>query len=154
MKEYKQYFISNVQETYNNGKHLLTLVGIFLYGFIIIIILIGVTNIVNTITTSMELRKQEFAILRSVGMTNKEFNRMIRLETLFIGIKSLFFGIPLGTALAFIIYQAGNTAFEIPLKPILYSTVAVIVLIASIMKYSLIKIRKQNTIETIRNENI
>ena len=102
----------------------------------------------------MELRKQEFAILRSVGMTNKEFNRMIRLETLFIGIKSLFFGIPLGTALAFIIYQAGNTAFEIPLKPILYSTVAVIVLIASIMKYSLIKIRKQNTIETIRNENI
>lgn len=154
LKEYKQYFISNVQETYNNGKHLLTLVGIFLYGFIIIIILIGVTNIVNTITTSMELRKQEFAILRSVGMTNKEFNRMIRLETLFIGIKSLFFGIPLGTALAFIIYQAGNTAFEIPLKPILYSTVVVIVLIASIMKYSLIKIRKQNTIETIRNENI
>ena len=154
LKDYKKYFISNVQETYNNGKHLITLVSIFLYGFIIIIILIGVTNIVNTITTSMELRKQEFAILRSVGMTNKEFNRMIRLETLFIGIKSLFFGIPLGTAIAYGIYQVGKMPFEIPLKPILYSAVAVIVLIASIMKYSLIKIRKQNTIETIRNENI
>ena len=112
------------------------------------------TNIVNTITTSMELRKQEFAILRSVGMTNKEFNRMIRLETLFIGIKSLFFGIPLGTAISYGIYQAGNMPFEIPLKPILYSAIAVIVLIASIMQYSLIKIKKQNTIETIRNENI
>jgi len=111
-------------------------------------------NIVNTITTSMELRKQEFAILRSVGMTNKEFNRMIRLETLFIGIKSLFFGIPLGTAISYGIYQAGNMPFEIPLKPILYSAIAVIVLIASIMQYSLIKIKKQNTIETIRNENI
>ena len=154
LKGYKQKDITNVQETYNDGKHLITLVGIFLYGFIIIIILIGVTNIVNTITTSMELRKQEFAILRSVGMTNKEFNRMIRLETLFIGIKSLFFGIPLGTAIAYGIYQAGNMPFEIPLKPILYSAIAVIVLIASIMQYSLIKIKKQNTIETIRNENI
>ena len=154
LKDYKKYFISNVQERYNNEKHLITLVAIFLYGFIIIIILIGVTNIVNTITTSMELRKQEFAILRSVGMTNKEFNRMIRLETLFIGIKSLFFGIPLGTAIAYGIYQAGKMPFEIPLKPILYSAIAVIVLIASIMQYSLIKIKKQNTIETIRNENI
>ena len=154
LKDYKKYFISNVQERYNNEKHLITLVSIFLYGFIIIIILIGVTNIVNTITTSMELRKQEFAILRSVGMTNKEFNRMIRLETLFIGIKSLFFGIPLGTAIAYGIYQVGKMPFEIPLKPILYSAIAVIVLIASIMKYSLIKIKKQNTIETIRNENI
>ena len=154
LKDYKQKYITNVQETYNDGKHLITLVGIFLYGFIIIIILIGVTNIVNTITTSMELRKQEFAILRSVGMTNKEFNRMIRLETLFIGIKSLFFGIPLGTAISYGIYQAGNMPFEIPLKPILYSAIAVIVLIASIMQYSLIKIKKQNTIETIRNENI
>ena len=154
LKDYKQKYIANVQETYNDGKHLITLVGIFLYGFIIIIILIGVTNIVNTITTSMELRKQEFAILRSVGMTNKEFNRMIRLETLFIGIKSLFFGIPLGTAISYGIYQAGNMPFEIPLKPILYSAIAVIVLIASIMQYSLIKIKKQNTIETIRNENI
>lgn len=154
LKDYKKYFISNVQERYNNEKHLITLVSIFLYGFIIIIILIGVTNIVNTITTSMELRKQEFAILRSVGMTNKEFNRMIRLETLFIGIKSLFFGIPLGTAIAYGIYQVGKMPFEIPLKPILYSSIAVIVLIASIMQYSLIKIKKQNTIETIRNENI
>ena len=154
LKDYKKYFISNVQERYNNEKHLITLVAIFLYGFIIIIILIGVTNIINTITTSMELRKQEFAILRSVGMTNKEFNRMIRLETLFIGIKSLFFGIPLGTAISYGIYQAGNMPFEIPLKPILYSAIAVIVLIASIMQYSLVKIKKQNTIETIRNENI
>ena len=154
LKDYKKYFISNVQERYNNEKHLITLVAIFLYGFIIIIILIGVTNIINTITTSMELRKQEFAILRSVGMTNKEFNRMIRLETLLIGIKSLFFGIPLGTAIAYGIYQVGKMPFEIPLKPILYSAIAVIVLIASIMQYSLVKIKKQNTIETIRNENI
>ena len=154
LKDYKKYFISNVQERYNNEKHLITLVAIFLYGFIIIIILIGVTNIINTITTSMELRKQEFAILRSVGMTNKEFNRMIRLETLFIGIKSLFFGIPLGTAISYGIYQVGKMPFEIPLKPILYSAIAVIVLIASIMQYSLVKIKKQNTIETIRNENI
>ena len=86
-------------------SNLFTLVGIFLYGFIIVISLIGITNIFNTITTNMELRKQEFAMLKSVGMTTKEFNRMIRLESLFMGVKSLFFGIPIGIALSYIIYH-------------------------------------------------
>ncbi len=63
-------------------------IAIFLYGFIIVISLIGVTNIFNTITTNMELRQKEFANLKSIGMTKKEFNRMIRLESFLYGSKS------------------------------------------------------------------
>ena len=70
------------EENIKMMNNLFTLLGIFLYGFIIVISLIGITNIFNTITTNMELRKQEFAMLKSVGMTTKEFNRMIRLVTL------------------------------------------------------------------------
>lgn len=70
---------------------------------------IGITNIFNTITTNMNLRKKEFAMLKSVGMTKKEFNRMIRLESIFYGLKSLIIGIPIGTLLSYAIYKGFET---------------------------------------------
>lgn len=154
----EDYNINNVDENIKIMSNLFTLVGIFLYGFIIVISLIGITNIFNTITTNMELRKQEFAMLKSVGMTTKEFNRMIRLESLFMGIKSLFFGIPIGIALSYVIYhflsKESGMPYKLPIEAILIAVAVVFILISLIMKYSMSKINKQNTIETIRNENI
>lgn len=154
----EDYNINNVDENVKIMSNLFTLVGIFLYGFIIVISLIGITNIFNTITTNMELRKQEFAMLKSVGMTTKEFNRMIRLESLFMGIKSLFFGVPIGIALSYIIYhflsEESGIPYKLPIEAILIAIAVVFILISLIMKYSMSKINKQNTIETIRNENI
>ena len=152
------YIINNVEENARMMEKLYTLVGIFLYGFIIVITAIGVTNIFNAITANMELRKPEFAMLKSVGMTTKEFNRMIRLETVFMGIKSLLFSIPIGIGLSYLIYYALDEdkvlRFTIPINAIIIAIVAVFLLITCIMKYSMSKINKQNTIETIRNENI
>ena len=106
----------------------------------------------------MELRKPEFAMLKSIGMTTKEFNRMISLESLFIGLKSLFFGIPIGLGLSYLLFiglaKRSGLPYELPIIPILISVGVVFVLITLIMKYSISKINKQNTIETIRNENI
>ena len=100
----ESYNIDNKEENVRIMNNLFTLIAIFLYGFIIVISLIGITNIFNTITTNMELRKQEFAVLKSIGMTSKEFKRMIRLESLFMGIKSLLFGILIGIILSYLIY--------------------------------------------------
>ena len=151
------YNINNLEENSKAMNNLYTLVGIFLYGFIIVISLIGITNIFNTITTNMELRKPEFAMLKSIGMTKKEFNRMIRLESLFMGLKSLIIGIPIGLGLSFLIYYflgRSNGSYNPPALAIIISIVSVLLLISWIMKYSINKINKQNTIETIRNENI
>ena len=152
------YVMVNSAESARMTNNLLTLVGIFLYGFIIVISLIGITNIFNTITTNMELRKQEFAMLKSVGMTTKEFNRMIRLESLFMGLKALLFGVPIGIGLSYLIYhflsEESGTPYRLPIVAILISIAVVFILIFLIMKYSMNKINKQNTIETIRNENI
>ncbi len=154
----EEYNLNNSDENVRIMSNLFTLVGIFLYGFIIVISLIGITNIFNTITTNMELRKQEFAMLKSVGMTTKEFNRMIRLESLFMGIKSLFFGVPIGVCLSYIIYyflsEESGVPYKLPIVAIIISILVVFILISLIMKYSINKINKQNTIETIRNENI
>ena len=134
------------------------LVNIFLYGFITIITLIGVTNIFNTITSTMELRKKEFAMLKSIGMTKKEFKRMINLETIMYSIKSLIYGVILGTLGSLLIHKAYNTTFaaeyQFPLLAVLISIIGVTLLIHVIMRYSMKKIEKQNIIETIRNDNI
>lgn len=150
--------ITNLEQMMKQNKSMILVISIFLYGFIAVITLIGVTNIFNTITTNMELRQKEFAMLKSIGMTKKEFNRMINLETLFYSTKSLVIGIVLGILGSFGIYKAFATAFDngfkFPLAPIVISIVAVFVLVFFIMRFSLKKINKQNIIETIRNDNI
>ena len=154
----EDYNLNNIAESVKMMNNLFTLIGIFLYGFIIVISLIGITNIFNTITTNMELRKQEFAMLKSVGMTNKEFRRMIRLESTFMGVKSLLYGVPIGIGLSYLIYhflqESSGLPYKLPVVSILITVIAVFLLITSLMKYSMNKINKQNTIETIRNENI
>lgn len=152
-------YIYDYEEIVRQFNAIMLIVGIFVYGFIGVISLIGLTNIFNTISTNMQLRSKEFASLKSIGMTKKEFNRMIRLESLMYGIKSLIIGIPLGIAGVFAIFSAfsnGNVpmSFVFPWKAILISIAVVFVAVWLIMKYSISKVNKQNIIETIRNDNI
>lgn len=151
--------IYDSEEIVRQFNAVMLIVGIFVYGFIGVISLIGLTNIFNTISTNMQLRSKEFASLKSIGMTKKEFNRMIRLESLMYGIKSLIIGIPLGVLGVFAIFSAfsnGNVpmSFVFPWKAILISIAAVFIVVWLIMKYSISKVNKQNIIETIRNDNI
>ena len=150
--------INNMEENVKEEKAMVLVIKIFLYGFIAVITLIGVTNIFNTITSNMELRQKEFAMLKSIGMTKKEFNRMINLETLFYGTKSLIYGIILGLIGTYAIYNAFAVKIDagvyIPIKPIILSIIFVFILIFIIMRYSIFKINKQNIIETIRKENV
>ncbi len=133
-------------------------IQIFVYGFILVISLIGMTNIFNTISTNMRLRAREFASLRSIGMTKREFNRMIRLESVFYSVKSLLIGIPLGLLGGWVIKlvysQYRDIPYQFPWLAILISIAAVGLVVWMIMRYSIAKVRRQNIIETIRNENI
>ena len=150
--------IFNIQESVRAQNAVVLVISIFLYGFIGVITLIGITNIFNTITTNMNLRKKEFAMLKSIGMTKKEFNRMIRLESIFYGVKSLIIGIPIGILLSYGMYNVFKDnmqmSYNLPLKAIIISIIFVSIIIGIIMKYSMNKINKQNIIETIRNDNI
>ena len=157
-KEYKNVSTYNIEAEANRQTSLIIIIAIFLYGFIIVISLIGVTNIFNTITSNMNLRSKEFANLKSIGMTKKEFNRMIRLESIFYGLKSIIIGVPLGVLGSYLLYLAFNAGimmpFTFPTIPTIIAVIIVFLLIGGIMKYSINKINKQNIIETIRKDNI
>lgn len=150
--------IYNYEASYRSSRSLYLVVALFLYGFIIVVSLIGVTNVFNTITTNMELRAPEFAVCRSVGMTGKEFRRMIWLEGLFYGGKSLLFGIPMGILISLAFHYTMGFGLEarylFPLGGILIAAAAVFGLLFCIMRYSMGKINRRNIIATIQNENI
>lgn len=157
-KGYLNIEVSNLDTFVKQQQKIVLVAAIFLYGFITVITLIGVTNIFNTITTNMILRSKEFATLKSIGMTTKEFNKMIRLESIMYGTKSLMIGIPLGILGSYAIYygfaKEMDLGYNLPFIPILISIVFVFIIIGMTMKYSLNKINKQNIIETIRKDNI
>ncbi len=154
--------VTDISEIVKQQKTIVLIFSIFLYGFISVITLIGITNIFNTITTNMMLRSREFAILKSTGMTDKEFINMIRLESLFYGLKSLSYGLFFGVGLSYSMYKSvsasdlNNLLLSCvpPYKSIIISIIFVFLIVNLIMRYSLSKINKQNIIETIRNENI
>lgn len=154
----KDLIFSNMEDKVREDKAMLLLTSIFLYGFIAVVTLIGVTNIFNTITSNIELRAKEFAMLKSIGMTKKEFKRMVNLETVFYSAKSLFYGIVLGILGSVIVHKpfADKFAsdFVIPYKAIIISIAAVLILVWVIMRYGMNKVNRQNIIETIRKDNV
>lgn len=159
--EYSQisFYVSNLDKQMRDEKSLFTLLGVFAYGLIVVIALIGITNIINTLSTGMELRSREFATLRSIGMTDKQFAGMVRLESVFISVKALVIGVPLGILISYLLCAImnrmdGAIIYEPPYKAIILCIVVVIMLIYAIMKLSMTKLRHNNIIETIKNENL
>lgn len=159
--EYSQisFYVSNMDKQMRDEKSLFTLLGVFAYGLIVVIALIGITNIINTLSTGMELRSREFATLRSIGMTDKQFAGMVRLESVFISVKALVIGVPLGILISYLLCVMMNRMddaiiYEPPYKAIILCIVVVIMLIYAIMKLSMTKLRHNNIIETIKNENL
>lgn len=152
------YSLFNIETEAKAQRSLITLVAIFLYGFIIVISLIGVTNIINTISTNMNLRRREFAMLKSIGMTKNEFNKMINLESIMYSTKALIIGIPLGILGSFAIYKAfangSDYGFIFPWQAILIAIFVVYILVSLIMYFALRKTKSENIIDTIKDENI
>lgn len=151
-------YVSNIDKQVKFYEAVRLLTSIFAYGFIAVITLIGVTNIFNTLTSNIELRQKEFAMLKSIGMTKKEFNRMVNLETIFYLFKALLYGIVLGLIASFAIYKAFAKSLDYgfiwPLHAILISVVFVFIIVFVIMRFAISKVNKQNIIETIRKENV
>ncbi len=146
-------------EEFNKGKNLQNLMtNLFFYGFLTLITLIGVTNIVNTLDTNIKLRRREIAMLKSVGLTPGGFLRMLRYESLFYGLTALLYGLPLGIALSVVIYlQFGGVstfAFTLPWWAILACVAGILAIVFATMMVSGAMIRNDNIVDTIKEENL
>ncbi|MFA6308844.1 MAG: FtsX-like permease family protein [Clostridia bacterium] len=132
--------------------------AIFIYGFIILISLICIANIFNTISTNINLRRKEFAMLRSVGMTPKGFNKMIRFESIFYGLKGLLYGLPISAGIGILLYKIQGSSFEfgfsLPWASYGVAIVLIFIIVMSTMLYSSAKMKKENIIDALKDENM
>ncbi|WP_043931707.1 FtsX-like permease family protein [Bacillus sp. EB01] len=150
--------IYNVYKQRQNNDNLILFMSLFTYGFIVLISLISIANILNTISTSISLRTREFAMLKSVGMTPKGFSKMTNYESIFYGVKALTYGLPISIGLMYLIYLSLSSTFEygfeLPWSSIAYATIAIFLIVTSAMLYSSRKIKTQNIIDGLRQESI
>lgn len=139
-------------------RALILIVSIFSYGFIILISLIAAANVFNTIHTNIGLRRREFAMLRSIGMTKKGFRRMMAFECLLYGSKSLLYGLPVALGVTWLIYQAMQSGLEIgffiPWASIPVAVGSVFLVVVSSTVYAMKKISEGSTVEALKNENL
>ena len=140
------------------NRNIVTIVRVFAYGFIVLISLIAAANVFNTISTNIALRRREFAMLKSVGMTQKDFRKMMNFECLLYGSKSLILGIPVSCLISFLIYNSMlsgfETSFRLPLTAMGIAILSVFIVVGATMIYSMSKVKKDNPIDTLKNENI
>ncbi|MBQ5561018.1 MAG: FtsX-like permease family protein [Lachnospiraceae bacterium] len=134
------------------------LIKVFSYGFLIIVCLIIVANIFNTISTNIMLRRQEFAMLQSVGMSRKSLKQMLRYESMIYGVKALIFGLPISFFASYGIYKALGNEFSfdffIPIGNLCEVVGGIFAIVFASMVYSREKIKNDNPIETLRNDMI
>lgn len=151
-------YVYNIFERRQQNEQIVLLLSIFTYGFITLISLISIANILNTISTSIRLRKREFAMLRSVGMTPKSFDKMIYYESIFYGVKAIIYGLPISILIMYSIHQSlGFTfdyAFTLPWTSLIIVILMIFLIVGLSMFYSIAKIRKDNIIESLKQENI
>ena len=140
------------------NRNVVTIIRVFAYGFIVLISLIAVANVFNTISTNISLRRREFAMLKSVGMTQKGFRRMMNYECLLYGSKALLLGLPVSCGITYLMYcsvnQAYETAFRLPWAAVGIAVMSVFLVVFATMMYSMSKVKKDNPIDALKNENL
>ena len=150
--------VYNIQSMMQTNRNLLLIVDVFSYGFIILISLISVANVFNTISTNVSLRRREFAMLKSVGMTPGGFNRMINFECLFYGLKALLFGLPVSVFVCWLISEAVGQGvalgFQLPWSAFIIAIAAVFLVVFVTMMYAMSKVRRENIVDALKNENL
>lgn len=149
----------NVKDNLKMIINMIIVIKILLYGFVSLVTLIGVTSVLNTINTSIQLRRREFAILRSVGLTPKGFNKILFFESLFFGLKSLIYALPTSFLIILLFHAilSGVITFEsllIPWNSVLICVIAVFIIVILCNYYASSKIKKENILESLRDENI
>lgn len=148
----------NYAERIETDRNMVTIVQVFAYGFVALISLIAAANVFNTISTNISLRRREFAMLKSVGMTQKGFQRMMNFECLLYGSRALLFGLPVSAGVAYLIYRAVDggyeTVYRMPWKSWSIATLSVFLVVFATMMYSMRKLKAGNLIDTLKNENL
>ena len=153
------YYLFDTREKKEITQAGLLVLNVFSYGFILLISLIAVANVFNTISTNIALRRREFATLKSVGMGDRAFGRMMRFECLLYGCKALLWGLPASMLVSRLLFNVVNKGFQnggfrLPWTAIAIASGSVFLVVFATMLYAMRKIKKANPIDALKQETL
>lgn len=152
-----EYSIYNANEIFDQNRNIIFIIDLFTIVFVIMMSLIAIANVFNTISTNIRLRRRELAMLRSVGMSNRDFNKMMRFECVLYGFQTLLIGLPISGILAWLIYKGmfiggAEVAFTFPWSSMGISVLGVFLVIFITTMYALRMIKKENIVDALRDD--
>lgn len=146
--------LENMMEEYETDRNTLMAVKVLTYGFVVLISLIAVANVFHTISTNLMLRRKEFAMLRSMGMSPKGFRKMMNFECLIYGIRSLIYGFLLTGLISAALYRTlgagADVDFLMPWGYLSVAAVGVFLVVFLTMMYTMKVIKKNNIVEELK----
>lgn len=151
-------YISDLYKQEQDSRNIVAMLEVFSIGFTVLMTLITAVNVFHTISTSLTLRRRDFAMLRSVGMTPREMNRMLNYECLIYGVKCLIYGVPLGVLMAcliqMVLMQADLQTVTIAWQIYPAAVFLVWILVWLSTCYARARLRRHSLIEDLKNDNI
>lgn len=149
--------IWSLLEDKNHEELVQKAVGISVFAVALLIGLIGVFNAFSTISNNLRLRRREFAMLRSVGLTPKGLNKILMLEGLFFALTPIIVSIPIVLFICWYMLRLTLITWSefisiFPVGAIL--TYATLIIVSIFLAYgvSSTSVKKSNVVEAIKDE--
>lgn len=141
-----------------SNRNIVLIINVFSYGFIVLMTLIAIANVFNTMTTNIALRRRDFAMLASIGMSRKGIRKMLRYECILYGVRALLWGLPISFVVTVILYcivlNTVDSVFTLPWASVAAAVICVFLVVFLSMMYALKRLEKENVADALKDDNV
>lgn len=157
--ELASYSFNDYVEQHDSNQMIAMVVNVFCLLFAVILALIAMANVFNTVTNSLILRRREFAVMKSVGLSNRQFRAMVAEECAAWCIRGLVPGVLLSLLVSFLLWQVisgslSGLAFALPWSYVALAAAMTIVAVAASVAYGMHRCRADNVVEALRADAV
>lgn len=153
------YSFNDYIEQRDSNQMIATVVNVFCLLFAVILALIAMANVFNTVTNSLILRRREFAVMKSVGLSNRQFRAMVAEECAAWCIRGLVPGVLLSLLVSFLLWQviSGSMTglpFTLPWNYVALAAAMTVVAVGASVAYGMHRCRADNVVEALRADAV
>ena len=153
------YSFNDYIEQRDSNQMIATVVNVFCLLFAVILALIAMANVFNTVTNSLILRRREFAVMKSVGLSNRQFRAMVADECAAWCIRGLVPGVLLSLLVSFLLWQVisgsmTGLAFTLPWSYVALAAAMTVAAVGASVAYGMHRCRADNVVEALRADAV
>lgn len=149
-----QYTFSDERMGNSNTRGAYYCFGLFIYGFLVLIALITLCNIINSIAMSVTAKMKQYGAFRAIGLSNRQLAKMIVAEASAYAITGIICGSILGIVCNKILFSKLITyhwgdAWSVPLVELGIIIVVVVIAVILAVRNPIKKMKEISIVDTI-----